>query len=145
MTEEEQGEFLEAGWTLQVASVGPGGWPHLVAMWYAVIDGAIHFTTFAKAQKVLNLRRDPKLSCMLEAGEEYQELRGLVIEGEAEVVEGDTDLVLQVMAGIERKRSGGEPVMPNDVQRKQASKRAVVRLKPTNVYSWDHRKLGGVY
>ena len=89
MTQEEQAEFLATGWTLQVASLGPEGFPHLVAMWYGMVDGAIHFTTFAKAQKVINLKRDPRITCMLESGEEYQELRGLVIEGEAEVIQGN--------------------------------------------------------
>lgn len=145
MTPEEQDEFLATGWTLQVASIGPNGWPHLVAMWYAVIDGEIHFTTFAKAQKVLNLKRDARITCMLEAGEEYQELRGLVVEGEAEVVEGDPSLVLRVMGEIERKRTGKAPGIPGEVQQKQAAKRVVVRVRSQREYSWDHRKLGGVY
>ncbi len=146
LTPEEREEFLATGWTLQVASIGSDGWPHLVAMWFAVIDGDIHFTTFRKAQKVVNLRRDPKISCMLESGEQYQELRGLVIEGQAEVIDGDPDLVLQVMGAIERKRTGETtPAIPNEVQRKQATKRSVVRVRAERTYSWDHNKLGGVY
>src|SRR5947209_1824459 len=67
LMEDEKRRFLEEGWTLQVASIGPQGFPHLVAMWYVVIDGRIHFTTFAKSQKVLNLRRNPKITAMLES------------------------------------------------------------------------------
>ena len=149
MTAEEQEEFLANGWTLQVASIGPQGFPHLVAMWYGMIEGMIHFTTFVKAQKVLNLERDARITCMLESGEEYQKLRGLVVEGEAEIVKGDADLVLQVMAAIGAKRaSEGEEdsaTMPSDVQRRQAEKRAVVRVRPARIISWDHNKLGGVY
>jgi PPOX class probable F420-dependent enzyme len=150
MTPEEQEEFLAAGWTLQVASIGTQGYPHLVAMWYGMIDGEIHFTTFAKAQKLLNLERDPRITCMLESGEQYQELRGLVVEGDAEVIQGDPDLVLQVMAAIGVKRGGGDgngdaAMMPSDVQRKQAAKRAVVRVHAKRVISWDHNKLGGTY
>ena len=150
MTPEEQEEFLATGWTLQVASIGTQGYPHLVAMWYGMIDGEIHFTTFTKAQKVLNLERDPRITCMLESGEQYQELRGLVIEGEAEVIQGDPDLVLQVMAAIGSKRTGegddsDAATMPSDVQRKQAAKRAVVRVHPKRALSWDHHKLGGTY
>ena len=150
MTAEEQKEFLATGWTLQVASIGHQGYPHLVAMWYGMIDGEIHFTTFAKAQKVLNLERDPRITCMLEAGEQYQELRGLVIEGEAEVIQDDPDMVLQVMVAIGSKRAadGGNSdgaTMPSDVQRKQATKRAVVRVHSKRVISWDHNKLDGTY
>ncbi|HNO66799.1 MAG TPA: pyridoxamine 5'-phosphate oxidase family protein, partial [Tepidiformaceae bacterium] len=63
LTEQERDAFLNDGWTLQVASNGPKGFPHLVAMWYVVLDGKIHFTTFGKSQKVMNLRRDPKITC----------------------------------------------------------------------------------
>src|SRR5690349_1388318 len=79
LTDEEQRAFLNDGWTIQVASIGPKGYPHLVAMWYVVIDGKVHFTTFGKSQKVLNLRRDGKITAMLESGKAYAELKGLVI------------------------------------------------------------------
>ena len=46
-------------------------------MWYAIIDGAPCFWTFAKSQKVVNLRRDPRITCMVEAGDEYSDLRGV--------------------------------------------------------------------
>src|SRR5437870_12703585 len=98
MTDEEQDAFLREGHTLQVASIGPHGYPHQVAMWYALIDGKVHFTTYARSQKVQNLRRNPKLSIMLEAGEPYNELRGLVIEGDAEIIEGDVALAARVAA-----------------------------------------------
>ena len=96
MTDEETKEFIETGWTLQVASNGNNGFPHLVAMWYGVIDGKIHFTTYAKAQKVLNLQRDPRITVMLESGTEYSKIKGLVIEGEADVIQNDPDLVMAV-------------------------------------------------
>ena len=150
MTDEEATEFIETGWTLQVASVGNNGWPHLVAMWYGVIDGKIHFTTYAKAQKVLNLKRDPRITVMLESGTEYSKIKGLVIEGEAEVVENDPDLVMAVQDATGRKRNenaGAQAATPmtDEQRRAQASKRAVVRIEAKRVYSWDHGKLGGRY
>lgn len=150
MTDEEMKDFIEMGWTLQVASVGHNGWPHLVAMWYGVIDDKIHFTTYAKAQKVLNLKRDPRITVMLESGTEYSKIKGLVIEGEAEVVENDPDLVIAVQDATGRKRNenaGAQAATPmtDDQRRAQASKRAVVRINPTRIYSWDHAKLGGRY
>ena len=150
MTHEEIKEFVETGWTLQVASIGSNGWPHLVAMWYGIIDEKIHFTTYAKAQKVLNLKRDPRITVMLENGTEYSKIKGLVIEGNADVVENDPDLVMAVQDATGRKRSpnaGAQAATPmdNDQRRRQASKRAVVRINPTRIYSWDHAKLGGRY
>jgi PPOX class probable F420-dependent enzyme len=146
MTDEEQDAFLREGHTLQVASIGPHGYPHLVAMWYALIDGKVHFTTYAKSQKVLNLRRDPKITVMLETGGPYNELRGLVIEGTAEIIEGDTALAATV-AMTSSSRKPGEVVTtpPGEQTLRSVAKRAVIRVNPVNVYSWDHRKLAGRY
>ncbi len=145
LTESEKDQFLQDGWTLQVASIGPAGYPHLVAMWYVVIDGKIHFTTFAKSQKVLNLRRDPKLTAMLESGKAYSELKGLVVEGEAEIIE-DTPFTAKVMALVGQKYNG-IPVATEtpEAALKVASKRVVIRINPVDIYSWDHSKLGGRY
>ena len=145
LTDEETEQFLADGWTLQVASIGPKGFPHLVAMWYVVIDGRIHFTTFAKSQKILNLRRNPKLTAMLESGRAYQELRGWVIEGEGELVE-DTPFTARVMALVGQKYNGiPVPTDTPEAALKVASKRVVVRINPATTYSWDHSKLGGRY
>ena len=145
LTQEEQDQILSESWTLQVASNGPKGYPHLVAMWYEVIDGLITFTTFGKSQKVLNLRRDPKITAMLEAGRAYAELKGYVVEGTAEIVE-DTEFTAKVMAHIGAKYNG-IPIRTdtNEAALKVASKRVVIRIRPDITYSWDHSKLGGRY
>jgi PPOX class probable F420-dependent enzyme len=146
MTPDEQDAFLREGRTLQVASVGPHGYPHQVAMWYALIDGKVHFTTYEKSQKVQNLRRNPKISVMLEAGTPYNELRGLVIEGDAAIIEGDTDLAARVAMMSGSRRPAEPPAGPPSEQTlRTVAKRVVVRVDPVRVYSWDHRKLGGVY
>jgi PPOX class probable F420-dependent enzyme len=147
MTDEEQREFLTNGYTLQVASNGPRGAPHLAAMWYSLDDeGLIQFTTFTKSQKVVNLQRDPHISCMVEDGKLYSELRGLVVEGTAELVIGDVEATLAVMRRIPEKYPSGPNARQSDEDaRRIASKRCVVKVHPENVYSWDHRKLGGVY
>ena len=145
LTPEEQETFLRDGWTIQIASNGPKGFPHLVAMWYVVIDGKVHFTTFGKSQKVLNLRRDPKITAMLESGKAYSELRGLVIEGNAELVE-DTAFTGKVMGLIGAKYNGiPAPTDTPEAALKVASKRVVIRIDPVDIYTWDHGKLGGVY
>ena len=146
LTEEEQRAFLNDSWTLQVASNGHKGFPHLVAMWYVVIDGKIHFTTFGKSQKVMNLRRDPKITCMLESGKAYAELRGLVIEGSADFIDVDNAITAKVMAQVGAKYNGiPVPTDTPEAALKAASKRVVIRVNPVDVYSWDHAKLGGRY
>lgn len=146
MTDAEQAAFLREGHTLEVASIGARGYPHQVAMWYALIDGVVHFTTYAHSQKVQNLRRNPKVSVMLETGTAYSELRGLVIEGDAEIIEGDTELAARVMMISGSRRPAEPPAGPPSEQTLRAvAKRAVIRVNPVHVYSWDHRKLGGTY
>ncbi|MBA4179783.1 MAG: pyridoxamine 5'-phosphate oxidase [Anaerolinea sp.] len=145
LTAEEQEAFLRDSWTLQVASIGPKGYPHLVAMWYVVIDGLVHFTTFGKSQKILNLRRDPKITVMLESGKAYNELKGLVIEGQGELLE-DPGFTAKVMALVGQKYNGIPiPTDTPEAALKVATKRVVVRVKPDDIYSWDHAKLGGRY
>ncbi len=145
LTEAEQEQFLADGWTLQVASIGPKGYPHLVAMWYVVIDGVIHFTTFRKSQKVLNLQRNPRLTVMLESGRGYSELKGMVIESDAEILD-DPKFTAQVMAKVGEKYNG-IPARTDtpEAALAVASKRVVIRVTPKEVYSWDHSKLGGRY
>lgn len=145
LTDDEQQRFLDDGWTLQVASIGPNGYPHLVAMWYVLIDGDIHFTTFGKSQKILNLRRNPKMTAMLESGRAYNELKGLVIEGDAQIIE-DNEFTAKVMGLVSSKYNGlPVPTETSEQQLKAAAKRVAVRLKPVDIYSWDHAKLGGRY
>lgn len=145
LTEDEQRQMLDEGWTLQVASIGPKGFPHLVAMWYVVVDGVINFTTFRKSQKVLNLKRDAKITVMLESGKLYNELKGLVIEGEAEVVD-DLDTTARIMSLVGNKYQGMPiPTESAAAVSPMASKRVTIRVKPVDIYSWDHSKLGGRY
>jgi nitroimidazol reductase NimA-like FMN-containing flavoprotein (pyridoxamine 5'-phosphate oxidase superfamily) len=146
LTQEEQEKFLAESWTLQVASVGHKGYPHLVAMWYVVMDGKIHFTTFGKSQKVMNLRRDSKITCMLESGRGYAELKGLVIEGTGTIIDDDNAFTAKVMGHVGAKYNGiPVPTDTPEAALKAASKRVVIRVDPVETYSWDHSKLGGRY
>ncbi len=145
MTDGERERFLEEGWTLQVATNGPGGFPHLAAMWYVLRDGLIHFTTFAKSQKIVNVRRDPRITAMLETGRAYEELRGLVVRGAAELDE-DVRATAAVMSLVAQKYRGMPiPAETPEAALPAAAKRVVVRIRPERVYSWDHTKLGGRY
>ena len=83
MSDDEITEFIERSRTATMATVLPSGRPHLVAMWYAVLDGEVWFETKAKSQKAVNLRRDPTITVMIEDGQTYNSLRGVSIDGRA--------------------------------------------------------------
>ena len=141
MSEEEVTRFLEEQRVVNIATIGPTGVPHLVAMWYAVLDGDLWFETKAKSQKVVNLRRDPRISCLVEAGHTYDTLRGVELEGTAEVID-DADLLWQVGVSVWERYNGpySEEVKP--LVELMLNKRVAVRLEVDRVRSWDHRKLG---
>ena len=86
MTDAELQEFIESQKTIQVATINKDGTPHLVPLWFAVVDGDIVLETFTKSQKVVNLERDPRMTVLLEAGDVYEELRGATMYAEAELV-----------------------------------------------------------
>src|SRR5207344_3537077 len=87
MAADEIEGYLDAQRTLQVASINADGTPHLVAMWYARHDGDIAFWTYGKSQKIVNLRRDPRLTVLVATGEVYEQLKGVSIQGQAELIE----------------------------------------------------------
>ena len=143
MSDEEVATFLEQSRTATMGTIGPDGLPHLVAMWYGLIDGRIYFESKAKSQKVVNLRRDPRIVCAVESGHTYDQLRGVSIEGTATIIE-DTESEEYWAAGVsvfERYQGPYSEDMRPFVEL-MMNKRAVVRIDPVRVRSWDHRKLG---
>jgi PPOX class probable F420-dependent enzyme len=144
MIDEEIRAFLEEQRILQVATIGKDGWPHLVAMWYVLINDQIVFWTYAKSQKAVNLRRDPRLTCLVESGVRYDELRGVQIKGRA-IINDDRETVQRTGEVIFERYTG--PLNDNTRQlvSAQAPKRVVIFLQPVEIVSWDHRKLGGSY
>ncbi len=145
MSEEEMASFLDERRTLHVASINADGSPHLVPMWFARHDAALAFWTYGKSQKVVNLRRDPRLTVMAEAGEQYEELRGVSIAGRARIVD-DRDEVLRFGEKVFERYWG--PITDDavlDGVRAMGAKRVLVVVEPEKVTSWDHRKLTGAY
>lgn len=141
MTDDEIAQFIEQSRTATMATIGPTGMPHLVAMWYAVLDGTIWFETKAKSQKVHNLRRDPRIACMIEAGETYDTLRGVSLEGRAEIVE-DPEQLWQVGVSVWERYSGPYTEEMRPFVEVMLNKRVAVRVDVERTRSWDHRKLG---
>jgi PPOX class probable F420-dependent enzyme len=144
MTDDEIATFLDEGRTLQVASINKDGTPHLVPMFYGMLDGKLAFWTYGKSQKVVNLRRDPRIACVVETGLQYNELRGVQVNGTARILDDD-ELKLR-FGELLFARYWGEV---NDAARAgitaQAAKRVVIVVDPDTVVSWDHNKLGGGY
>ncbi len=148
LTDEEIETFLSnPALNCTLATMGRTGFPELTAMWFARIDGRFHFSTYAKSQKIKNLERNPKCAVLIEDGVDYAELRGYSVEGEGEVI-FDPELAGDVMVAISRGRGtigDDAPQEVLDIIRERARKRAVIRIEPVVVKSWDHRKLGGGY
>ncbi|HZC07400.1 MAG TPA: TIGR03618 family F420-dependent PPOX class oxidoreductase [Ktedonobacterales bacterium] len=147
MSEREVADYLAQGRSLAVATINPDGAPHLVAMWYALVDGKIAFWTYAKSQKAVNLRRDPRLTCMMESGANYAELRGVQISGRATLVEDPAQVRALGEAIYRRNSSVAGALTPQQTQTidKQAPKRIGVIVEPISIASWDHSKLGGAH
>ena len=144
MSDEEIRSFLQEQRTLQVATIDHDGWPHLIAMWYVLINDQIVFWTYAKSQKAVNLRRDDRLTCLVETGVRYDELRGVQIKGRA-IIKDDRETVQRIGEAIFERNTG--PLNENTrlLVAAQAAKRVLVFVEPVEVVSWDHRKLGGGY
>jgi PPOX class probable F420-dependent enzyme len=141
MTPDEIAGFIERSRTATLATVSPSGTPHLVAMWYALLDGEVWFETKAKSQKAVNLRRDPNVTVMVEDGESYTTLRGVAIEGQAEIVE-DPALLLRVGISVWERYTGPYSDEMRPFVDQMMNNRIAVRVVPGRVRSWDHRKLG---
>ncbi len=144
MTEEERAEFLATARTAAFSTIDPWGYPHTVAMWFAMENGCPVMTTYAKSQKARNVERNPKVAFMVESGETYDSLKGVLIRGEAELIR-DFEYAVSVLKRIHEKMLGALVPAVEDAMRKQAQKRVVVRIRPVRVSSWDHSKLGGGY
>jgi PPOX class probable F420-dependent enzyme len=147
LSDDERTALLESERVAIVTSNGPRGWPHSMPLWYVVRDGELWSWTYAKSQKVRNLERDPRVTVLVETGREYTELRGVMIEAEAELVR-DAGRVLEFGKELTIRYSEGIDSVEGDAAaalEAQAPKRVAIRFAPKRVASWDHRKLGGTY
>jgi PPOX class probable F420-dependent enzyme len=147
LSDDEQRELIESERIVVVASFGPRAWPHLMPLWYVPRDGEIWIYTYAKSQKVRNLERDPRATLLIETGHEYAELRGVMVEAEAEI-ERDIETVFPLAEQLTLRYADGLDSLEGDARdalKKQAAKRVAVRFEAIRTSSWDHRKLGGTY
>jgi general stress protein 26 len=149
MSDEEVLGFLEENRVVVCATNGRRGWPHLMPLWYVLRptgDGGapqLWAWTFAKSQKAKNLERDPRATLQVEAGDAYDQLRGVMLECDVAVhrdVETVTALALELFT-----RYGGVNDEVRAMIDKQAPKRIAMQFVERSRATWDHRKLAGVY
>ena len=141
MSDEEIATYLERSRTATMVTNGPSGHPHAIAMWYGIIDGHIWFETKAKSQKATNLRRDPKITVLIEDGLTYDTLRGVSFEGTAEIVD-DPDVLWDLGVNVWERYTGPYTEEMRPLVEFMLHKRVAVRVDVTRTRSWDHRKLG---
>jgi PPOX class probable F420-dependent enzyme len=149
MSDEEVAAMLAGNRKVQLATINPDGYPHLVTMYYTLVGGKIAFWTYRTSQKALNLARDPRISCLVETGEAYFDLRGVQVQGTVKTVtEPDAVLTIglsigEVMAGSQAAAAGQGVEAVNDYVANAARKRHAYIVEPVKVISWDHTKLLG--
>jgi PPOX class probable F420-dependent enzyme len=147
LTEAELAAFLDEQRTVIVATNGRDGWPHLMPLWYTVRAGELWAWTYARSQKVRNLERDACVTWQVEAGEQYQELRGVMVKARVEL-HRDVETVAAFGVELFERYTGTSP-LPDAVRgmvEAQAPKRVALRFVAVeSPVTWDHGKLGGVY
>lgn len=147
MTEQEIADLLAGSRKVQLATINPDGTPHLVTMYYAMVDGRIAFWTYRASQKARNLDRDSRLTCLVEAGNQYFDLRGVQVQGvarcleEPEAVRDIGRLIAAGMADLVGSGSGSDAL--EEYVSRAARKRVGYVVEPRRITSWDHSKLVG--
>jgi PPOX class probable F420-dependent enzyme len=141
MSPEEVEEYLTGRHTMTLCSINHDNTIHAVAMWYGFLEGAVAFETKAKAQKVVNLRRDPHLTCLVEAGDTYDQLRGVSLVGTGEIVE-EPDRIWELGVSVFSRYNAPYTEEMKPFVEVMLNKRVVVKLHVDKTVTWDHRKLG---
>lgn len=140
LSEEEITQLVETSKTVIMGTLNHDGWPHLVPMWYATIDGLIQMHTYRSSQKIKNIERDPRGSTLIEDGIAYNELRGVFMRGRFEIID-DQDLCYRIGIIAAGKYMGAGEEQAGPFVREQVRKRVAMVFHPEKVSSWDHRKL----
>jgi PPOX class probable F420-dependent enzyme len=140
MSGPEVAAFLAASRKLQLATINPDGTPHLATMYYVMADERIEFWTYRSSQKARNMARDPRVTCLVETGSEYFDLRGVQVQGVVEITE-DPAAVLEIGRRIAGVMAGMDDVTLDEYVEHTARKRLGYVIEPTRIVSWDHSKL----
>jgi len=140
LSDDEVRDYIESSRTVIMGTLNHDGWPHLVPMWYSVLDGLIQMHTYKTSQKVRNIERDPRGSALIEDGTEYNELRGVFMRGRFEVLD-DQDVCVRIGVASAKKYQGVDEDQSTEFVRAAVRKRVALIFHPDKVSSWDHRRL----
>jgi general stress protein 26 len=140
LADDEIADYLEKSKTVIMGTLNHDGWPHLVPMWYSMIDGLVHMHTYGSSQKVKNIQRDSRGSILVEDGEEYGKLRGVFARGHFEVRD-DQELCYRIGIASAAKYQGVTEEEAGDVIRNYVRKRQAIIFHPEKISSWYHAKL----
>jgi general stress protein 26 len=147
LTPDEVAEFLAQERVMNVATHGSDGWPHVTSLWYVMRGTDPWIWTYAKSQKVKNLERDDRATTLVESGDQYSELKGVMLKTRAHI-ERNTEKIIDFAEELFAKYQGTQPGAEGmrDALRGQAAKRVAIRFEVVETVTWDHSKLGaGVY
>jgi general stress protein 26 len=144
MSDDEVRDYLDGRHTMNVASFNHDGTIHLVAMWYGFLGKRPAFWTYGRSQKILNLERNPQVTCLIETGDVYEELRGVEMVGRAELITNRTQL-MDIGRSVFQRYIGTWSEEMQPYLDKTGAKRIGVAIEVERIVSWDHSKLGGTY
>ena len=140
LTDDEIRDFVASSKTVIMATINHDGYPHLVPMWYSVLDGLVHMHTYRSSQKARNVERDCRGSILVEDGVEYGKLRGVFMRGRFDVVD-DQELCYRIAVASALKYQKLREHQAEGALRLYVRKRVALVFHPEKVSSWDHRKL----
>ena len=111
MTDQEVQAFLDTkpGWII-LSTIGPNGYPHSVPIGYFRLGDDIYLGCRDGTQKVKNITRNPKVSLTLESGSSRQDIKGVLIQGDA-VVYTDPENALRLSRAAARLRGVAEEAL----------------------------------
>lgn len=135
--------YIASGVRARVSTLDGRGAPHVVPVTYTVLDGRVAFWADRGSQKVVNLRRDPRVACIIDDGVDFGEFRGVEIIGEAEL-DDDPDTTSRVIELFCAKVPEEWIETARATLTELASERIVVAIKAERVNSWDHSKVPGL-
>jgi pyridoxine/pyridoxamine 5'-phosphate oxidase len=141
MTDDEVATLLKEQNKFQLATINRDGTPHLVTMFSALVDRKIAFWTYRTSRKARNLGRDPRVTCLVETGVDYFELRGVMIYGTVRVLTNPNDVRYVGSEVVRRMMDHEDGATIASIVEQTAAKRYAYVVEPTGVASWDHRKL----
>lgn len=143
LSEDESWQFLDESHTGILTTLKADGAPISLPVWFAVVDRSIALVAPAGTKKISRIRRDPRASFLVEAGERWAELRAVHLSGTVEVVT-DQQMIERIDDALDRKYAAfrtARSAMPGAAADRY-SNRTFLRLTPDpKILSWDNRRI----